>query len=153
MLHYIFGTSDTPEAAHRTNYIIAYSVMMAIATIVFVYRTFAFFALCLRASTNLHDRVFRGISRATMLFYNTNPTGRILNRFASDISNIDTRLPPALTDSISAILESLAIMSIVVTVNIWLVIPTICLILLIGTMRQLYIKTARSVKRIESICK
>lgn len=47
----------------------------------------------------------------------------------------------------------MAIVSIVVTVNMWLVIPTICLLVFICAMRQLYIKTARCVKRIESVCK
>lgn len=97
--------SDDANAAeqneHRNNYIMFYSVLMAVATYIFVHRTFAFYALCLRATTNLHDQVFRGISRATMFFYNTNPSGRILNRFAKDIGNIDVLLPPALMDALS----------------------------------------------------
>lgn len=42
-----------------------------------------------------------------MFFYNTNPTGRILNRFAKDIGNIDVLLPPALMDALSVSRESL----------------------------------------------
>lgn len=85
----------------RTNYIITYAVLMAVATYVYVHRTFAFFLMCMRASIKLHDKLFRGITRATMYFYNNNPSGRILNRFSRDISNIDTLLPPSLNDCIS----------------------------------------------------
>lgn len=54
--------------------------------------------MCLQISINLHDMIFRGISRAKMIFFNNNPSGRILNRFARDINNVDTLLPNILFD-------------------------------------------------------
>lgn len=42
--------------------------------------------------------IFRGISRAKMIFFNNNPSGRILNRFARDINNVDTLLPNVMFD-------------------------------------------------------
>lgn len=89
------------ENESRTNYIVTYGILMAAATYVYVHRTFAFFMMCLRASIKLHDKLFRGVTRATMFFYNNNPSGRILNRFSRDINNIDTLLPPSLIDCIS----------------------------------------------------
>lgn len=86
------------EAAKRQMYMMTYAVIMVIGTIVYLYRSFAFFKLCLRVSINLHDKLFRGITRAKMLFYNTNPSGRILNRFARDINNVDSILPMVLID-------------------------------------------------------
>lgn len=44
--------------------------------------------------------MFRAISRAKMIFFNMNPSGRILNRFTRDISNVDTLLPIVLVDVI-----------------------------------------------------
>lgn len=85
----------------RTNYIITYAILMVVATYVYVHRTFAFFLMCMRASVKLHDKLFRGVTRATMFFYNNNPSGRILNRFSRDINNIDTLLPPSMMDCIS----------------------------------------------------
>lgn len=92
--------SDDVEKS-RLTYIITYAILMAIATYVYVHRTFAFFFMCLRASMKLHDKLFRGVTRAAMFFYNNNPSGRILNRFSRDISNIDTLLPPSLIDCLS----------------------------------------------------
>lgn len=85
----------------RTNYIIIYAILMAVAIYAYVHRTFAFFLICLRASTMLHDKLFRGITRAKMNFYTNNPSGRILNRFSRDVNNIDTLLPPSLFECIS----------------------------------------------------
>lgn len=88
------------ETETRETYLIVYAVIMALGTGIFIYRSFGFFHLCLRTSVNLHDKLFRGIARAQMGFFNANPSGRILNRFARDIGNVDFILPTTLLDCI-----------------------------------------------------
>lgn len=94
-------TVDPVEAAERERFITIYTILIVIAVYVFLHRTFAFFIMCLKISINLHDKLFRGITRARMYFFNTNPSGRILNRFSKDIFGIDSSIPPALIDCIS----------------------------------------------------
>lgn len=92
--------SDSNDYATRKRFIIFYGILMVIIAILTVYRTFSFFYVGLRISKNLHDRMFRAISRAKMYFFNTNPSGRILNRFSKDVGNVDTVLPGAFFDVI-----------------------------------------------------
>lgn len=51
------------------------------------------FYLFLRASKNLHSKMLASVLRATVEFYDTNPLGRILNRFAADVGIVDEQLP------------------------------------------------------------
>lgn len=73
--------------------LIAYTIFMVFATLCYVSRSFLFFRMGIRISINLHDMIFRGITRAKMIFFNMNPSGRILNRFARDINIVDSMLP------------------------------------------------------------
>lgn len=72
---------DQEIIEERNNILMIYSVIMVVGTFFYLYRSFSFFNLCLRISINMHDMIFRGITRARMIFFNNNPTGRILNRF------------------------------------------------------------------------
>lgn len=96
------GTTQNNEeiSEKREQFMLIYASLMAICVTVYLYRSFAFFRLCLRVSINLHDKLFRGITRARMIFFNNNPSGRILNRFARDINNVDSLLPMVLVDVI-----------------------------------------------------
>ncbi len=93
--------TDSIETEKRFRYVITYAILMAVALYAYIHRTFAFFSVCLKASTKLHDNLFRGVTRATMQFFNRNPSGRILNRFSRDINSIDIALPPALIECLS----------------------------------------------------
>lgn len=77
----------------RASMITLYISMMIFGTVCYLFRSFSFFNVCLRISINLHDMIFRSITRAKMIFFNNNPSGRILNRFAKDINNVDSLLP------------------------------------------------------------
>nr|XP_034196002.1 probable multidrug resistance-associated protein lethal(2)03659 isoform X1 [Osmia lignaria]XP_034196003.1 probable multidrug resistance-associated protein lethal(2)03659 isoform X1 [Osmia lignaria]XP_034196004.1 probable multidrug resistance-associated protein lethal(2)03659 isoform X1 [Osmia lignaria]XP_034196006.1 probable multidrug resistance-associated protein lethal(2)03659 isoform X1 [Osmia lignaria]XP_034196007.1 probable multidrug resistance-associated protein lethal(2)03659 isoform len=117
--------------------------------LVYMFQTFTYYGVCMRASKNLHAQMFRSIVRAAMYFYNTNPAGRILNRFSKDIGVIDKKLPFTMFDVTIMFLTFIGTIVIVGTVSVWLLIPTFIVILLFYYMRVIYISTSRSVKRME----
>lgn len=49
---------------------------------------------CLRSSEQLHSKLLYSMMRTAIGFYETTPSGRILNRFGKDVDIVDNVLPP-----------------------------------------------------------
>lgn len=87
----------------QDNAIIFYSVMYALTVITFLLRSVALSHWCVVAATRLHNLMFRNILNSPMLFFNRNPSGRILNRFSKDTGAVDEIVPSALGDTVQVI--------------------------------------------------
>ena len=53
-----------------------------------------------KASTKMHRTLIDKTMHAPLSFFETNPSGRIINRFTSDLDVIDRKIPPELADVI-----------------------------------------------------
>lgn len=74
---------------------------LTVATVVITLsRSFIFFNLAVRAAKVLHNAMYMGVTKASMYFFNTNPSGRILNRFSKDMGQVDEFLPTVMIDVI-----------------------------------------------------
>nr|XP_022908005.1 probable multidrug resistance-associated protein lethal(2)03659 [Onthophagus taurus] len=135
----------------RDTCIYIYSGITVATIIISLIRSFTFFTICMRASRRLHDRMFASITRATMRFFNTNPSGRILNRFSKDMGAIDELLPSALIDCLQIGLTLTGIIVVVGIVNPWLLILTGVIGIVFYFLRIFYLSTGRSVKRLEGV--
>nr|CAD7423625.1 unnamed protein product [Timema monikensis] len=131
--------------------IFVYTALTAALIIVSLSRSFLFFTICMRASVNLHNTMFVSITRAKMWFFNNNSAGRILNRFSKDMGAIDELLPQATIDCLQMGLLLAGVIVIVGIINYWLLLPTAVAFVLFYTLRVIYIRTSRSVKRLEGI--
>lgn len=85
---------------NRMNYVYFYAILMAIVLYLVFQRALTLFYFCLKASRRIHDKLFNGIIRAKMYFFNANSSGRIINRFSKDIHDIDFLLPIVLYDTL-----------------------------------------------------
>lgn len=107
----------------------------------------------MRASTNLHNLMYNGVTRATMYFFNTNPSGRILNRFSKDMGQIDEILPAVMIDVIQIFLQLGGIIIVVAIVNYWFLIPTAIIGVIFYYLRNFYLMSSRNIKRMEATSK
>ena len=80
------------EQQNETSLVI-YAGMLGTALFFNMLQAFLFFHISLKSSEQLHDRMTLAILKAPVLFFDTNPVGRILNRFSKDIGSMDEVLP------------------------------------------------------------
>ena len=92
-------------------------------------RIFVINTVTLTQTKRLHSKMLSHLLRARVAFFDTNPTGRILNRFSKDLAAGDMVLPLLLNWFIQISLKILGVLVIVVTVLPWMLIG-VCLLFL-----------------------
>lgn len=106
---------------------------------------------CLNAAVKLHTTMLTNVMRSPMSFFDTTPLGRILNRFSKDIDMVDVTIPAQLRSIMSTLLTVVGTVVVICYTSpifIVIVIPIGCVFWLV---QRIYIKTARQVKRLESV--
>ncbi|KAF9918677.1 Multidrug resistance-associated protein 1 [Lobosporangium transversale] len=106
-----------------------------------------------RATRVLHDNLLDNVMRLPMSFFDTTPVGRIVNRFSSDVDNVDELIPIAISDVYyfsTTVLGTLIVISISLPIFLALVPLLIGLYLIF---QILFIRSSRQLKRIHSISK
>ncbi|KAL9224406.1 hypothetical protein vseg_000440 [Gypsophila vaccaria] len=105
----------------------------------------------LYAAKGLHDAMLGSILRAPMVFFHTNPLGRVINRFAKDLGDIDRNVAifgNMFLNQVSQLLSTFVLIGIVSTMSLWAIMPL--LVVFYGAYLY-YQSTAREVKRLDSI--
>lgn len=74
-------------------YQMVYGLMVIVMVVLAVIKCFSYTWVTLKAACKLHDTMFKNIIASPMSFFDTTPTGRILNRFSKDQEEVDTVLP------------------------------------------------------------
>lgn len=130
-----------------------YTGLICIVIFLTLLRSFGFFKMAMFASRKLHKKMFHALLQTPMRFFDTNPSGRVLNRFSKDMGAIDEFLPRALMDAIQILLVMCGILAMVLVANYYMIVPIILFGALFLKIRALYIATAKDVKHLEGISK
>ena len=119
-------TKKPPEdQKDRTNLTI-YACLVSASLIFAIIRAYGFLLLSLRCSERLHDKMVLAILQAPVLFFDSNPVGRTLNRFSKDVGCLDELLPKTVLVSIQRVLMVFASIIIPTVTNPWLLFPVDC---------------------------
>ncbi|XP_005407735.1 PREDICTED: canalicular multispecific organic anion transporter 1 [Chinchilla lanigera] len=106
---------------------------------------------CNHASKTLHQQLLSNILHAPMRFFDTTPTGRIVNRFAGDISTVDETLPQTLRSWLLCflgIISTLVMICMATPVFIVIIIP---LGIIYVAIQIFYVATSRQLRRLDSV--
>ncbi|TKR82120.1 hypothetical protein L596_015893 [Steinernema carpocapsae] len=102
------------------------------------------------ASCVLHDKMFKAVVHAKMFFFDSNPIGRILNRFSKDVGTLDDQLSFVFFDFFMGLINIIGMFVVIIMVNFYVIVAAIPIILIFMFLRTVYLSTSREVKRIES---
>ncbi|XP_050101195.1 ATP-binding cassette sub-family C member 4-like [Anopheles aquasalis] len=125
--------------------------LVATIFIVAMTRAFGFYKACGRASQSIHDRVFEGFIAAPMRFFETNPSGGILNRFSKDMGSMDELLPKSIMDATQTLLMFAGAMLVVMFVQPYFLLPILLLLAGLLVTRRIYLRTSQSTRRLEAV--
>ncbi|KAJ8929222.1 hypothetical protein NQ314_018101 [Rhamnusium bicolor] len=133
--------------------LLIYSILVISSIVLALSRSISFFKYCMTASTRLHNLMFNKIVLAPIRFFNTNPSGRILNRFSKDIGTIDETLPLTVADTLQVYCFNTFIhfCSNWIFLYPWILIPTVIIVTIFYCLRLVFLATSRDIKRIEAI--
>ncbi|KAG7200525.1 hypothetical protein KM043_001089 [Ampulex compressa] len=130
-----------------------YGAFIVTSIVMTTTRNLLFYKICMNASKNLHNLMFSSLLQAPMRFFDTNPAGRILNRFSKDVGAVDEILPRTMIESIQIFMVMIGILTQVLLINWWSVFPMVVMAFLYSMIRNVYIKTAQNLKRLEGTLK
>ncbi|XP_065916533.1 ATP-binding cassette sub-family C member 4-like isoform X2 [Dysidea avara] len=144
-----FNTSTFDLTTHQR--IGIYGGIIGVTIFIVLLRAILAFLICLAAARNLHNKMFESILRTQMLFFDTNPVGRILNRFSADTGLLDSALPHLFLHFFTILLRICAIVVVACIANYWLVIPASIIIVAVLIFRSFFLHTSRNIQRLEAI--
>eukprot|EP00262_Sarcandra_glabra_P011548 TRINITY_DN2799_c0_g1_i1.p1 TRINITY_DN2799_c0_g1~~TRINITY_DN2799_c0_g1_i1.p1 ORF type:complete len:1626 (+),score=287.39 TRINITY_DN2799_c0_g1_i1:361-5238(+) len=145
-------TGQSSSKSHGSGfYNLIYALLSFGQVLVTLTNSFWLITSSLYASKRLHDAMLNSILRAPMVFFHTNPVGRIINRFAKDLGDIDRTVAIFVNmfmSQVAQLLSTFVLIGIVSTLSLWAIMP---LLILFYAAYLYYQSTAREVKRLDSI--
>ncbi|XP_042311068.1 ATP-binding cassette sub-family C member 3 isoform X6 [Sceloporus undulatus] len=105
----------------------------------------------IRAARTLHAGLLANKLHTPQSFYDTTPTGRIINRFSKDIYVIDEVIPPTILMFLGTFFTSLSTMIVIMASTPLFAVVIIPLAILYFFAQRFYVATSRQLKRLESV--
>uniref|UniRef100_A0A8C3P3N9 Uncharacterized protein n=1 Tax=Chrysemys picta bellii TaxID=8478 RepID=A0A8C3P3N9_CHRPI len=104
----------------------------------------------IRASRMLHQQLLSNILRVPMSFFDTTPTGRIVNRFAKDIFTVDETIPMSFRSWLTCFLGIISTLLMICLATPYFALIIIPLEPLLWSQR-FYVSTSRQLRRLDSV--
>ncbi|XP_066020153.1 ATP-binding cassette sub-family C member 4-like [Pocillopora verrucosa] len=130
---------------------VIYAILVAVSIIIMTASSFLLYYILLKASETLHNKMTIATIKAPVFFFDTNPAGRILNRFSKDVGCMDYVLPPLFLEAIKFSLFSLCTVLVPAATNYWLFLALLPIIAIFGYYARYQLKSTRGMKRIEAV--
>eukprot|EP00127_Corallochytrium_limacisporum_P002080 Clim_evm1s101 gene=Clim_evmTU1s101 len=132
-------------------YLKGYATLTGISLSLILLQALLVAAVAQVGSRRLHKWMLDAVIRAPMSFFNSTPTGRILNRFSSDMNTVDQRLVSNMSALVNRLLQITASVIVQIVVSPWFILPVVPLAVLYYFVQIYFRAAAREMQRIHSV--
>ncbi|XP_072104805.1 ATP-binding cassette sub-family C member 10 isoform X2 [Mobula birostris] len=132
-------------------YLIGFGVIAASNTVFTAVRAFLFACGGVRAAVVIHNKVLLRVMKATTSFFDITPIGRIVNRFSTDLYNVDDTLPFILNIFLAALYGQLGMVLMISYSLPWIMLILLPLTIIYFYLQSYYRFTSRELKRLTAI--
>ncbi|XP_065387414.1 ATP-binding cassette sub-family C member 3 isoform X1 [Macaca fascicularis] len=105
----------------------------------------------IQAARVLHQALLHNKIRSPQSFFDTTPSGRILNRFSKDIYIIDELLAPVILMLLNSFFNAISTLVVIVASTPLFTVVILPLAVLYTLVQRFYVATSRQLKRLESV--
>ncbi|XP_051563276.1 ATP-binding cassette sub-family C member 12-like [Myxocyprinus asiaticus] len=140
--------SENPDLAF---YQMIYGIIIVAMILLSVTKGYFFTKVTLHASSKLHDTMFKRILGSPMSFFDTTPTGRMVNRFSKDQDEVDAVLPFKMESFLQFCLVITFTLLTVCIVFPYLLIAVAVLAVIFCTILYVFQRSIRQMKRMENV--
>ncbi|KAF0691661.1 hypothetical protein As57867_017097, partial [Aphanomyces stellatus] len=142
--------SDVVTLTSPTSFLVY--LALALASFVFmVIHTVSTFGYGFRGAQVLFTNMFHRLLRAPMCFFDTNPIGRVLNRFASDVMACDMQIPFAIGYLLFSISNIVVTLCTTLFLSQWLALLILPLLVIYIRIGAYFLAPVREVERIQMV--
>ncbi|GLA45132.1 hypothetical protein AnigIFM63604_003570 [Aspergillus niger] len=131
-------------------YLGMYCAISVVSVMVAVTRLFNLYSGAVRASRRIFHDMLHSVFHAPLRWFDTVPTGRILNRFTGDFTLLDSQLPQMFYYFAATLWELVGILVAAIFISRFMVLVAIILLASCAFIARSYIAAARNIRRIES---
>lgn len=137
--------------AHSTLYYVVVYALISLATMtLYLWRNWVWASNVVRAASELHERLLMNVLRLPIVFFDLTPTGRIINRFASDIDMIDSTLSGLVQQPVELLIKGTMALAVTTSVIPPLIVPLAMLVVPYMKIRELFRRSDRELRRLDS---
>ncbi|EDV26684.1 uncharacterized protein TRIADDRAFT_22580, partial [Trichoplax adhaerens] len=130
--------------------IIIYSCLLLVTWILTATRCIATVKIAIDSAINFHNRMLNSILAAPIYFFDTNPVGRVLNRFSKDLTQVDDDLPFTTSQVVQIGIYCCGMIVATSIFNPWVLIPASAVVIIFIYIRKVYLNLSREITRLEA---
>ncbi len=145
--------SGHPKEISALQGVLIYGAIALVSLIVQMSNQIFWLKRGIKAGVELHDKMLASVLRAPVLFFDTTPVGRLLQRFSRDLESVDIQLQRSFESAVQSLFQIVVSLSLII-----ITVPLILVVILpIGVvywnLQILYRASAREAKRMDSIAR